>query len=106
MSGLFFPRPARDLPPLTSSLDIDIDAPMAPPPLPSSSSPPPPLVAPRIPPNNFSQQRAAARVLRAEQKSPFVPRKKNTGKERDLSGLTVDDLTELLERNARILDSP
>ncbi|GAA6035388.1 hypothetical protein JCM8097_008851 [Rhodosporidiobolus ruineniae] len=78
------------------------------PPVPSSSSspPPPPM---RQPPPSFAQARQHARQLRQDRvKSPFVPRKqsKAAGKDRDLSQLSVQQLADLLDRNARILDSP
>lgn len=86
MSRLFFPNPAgpSSLPAL--SLD-DAD--------PTQRS------AQRIPPKNF---REAARILR-QPKSPFLP-KVNAGKEKDISGYSIEELSEQLERNAKLLDTP
>lgn len=68
--------------------------------------------------------RSAARDLRASAKSPFVPKKKaasplgaangpggtsggaGNGKERDLSGLSIEDLEDMLLRNKEVLESP
>jgi hypothetical protein len=70
--------------------------------------------------------RSAARDLRASSKSPFVPKKKAAsplgaangtagghggggaghGKERDLSGLSIEDLEDMLLRNKEVLESP
>lgn len=70
--------------------------------------------------------RSAARDLRASTKSPFVPKKKaasplgatngtggggaggggGNGKERDLSGLSIEDLEDMLLRNKEVLESP
>ncbi|BGP29037.1 hypothetical protein JCM10296v2_000773 [Rhodotorula toruloides] len=100
MHGLHLPRPARcdSLPPVPSS---------------SSSAPPNPhqplqTSGPstrRIPPRNFSELRAQARIVRSERKSPFL-RKSTAGKERDLRELSVEQLSAMFERNARLLDSP
>ena len=87
MSRLFFPNPAgpSSLPPL--SLD-EADLLQRP--------------AQRIPPRNFARE--AARVLR-QPKSPFLP-KMNAGKEKDISGYSIDELSEQMERNAKLLDTP
>lgn len=90
MANLFFPNPAGP-----SSL------PLHPPALHDTGR--------RVPPANFntgnlSAARAAARVLR-EPSSPFVP-KRNQGKEKDLSALSIDQLTAMLEANAQLLDTP
>ncbi|GAA5983272.1 hypothetical protein JCM11641_002244 [Rhodosporidiobolus odoratus] len=81
--------------------------------LPSASSTSPPHPAPprprmRQPPPSFAhaQARLQARQLRGEGKSPFVPRRMSAGKERDLSDLSVHQLADMLERNAKLLDSP
>ncbi|GAA5892612.1 hypothetical protein JCM6882_005659 [Rhodosporidiobolus microsporus] len=104
--GLHLPRPSQPdaIPPVPSSSS------------PSSSLPPAPhttslLPQPkmRAPPPSFAHQRQQARALRADKvKSPFVPKKTATarGKERDLSLLSVEQLGEMLERNARLLESP
>ncbi|GAA5831767.1 hypothetical protein JCM11251_003872 [Rhodosporidiobolus azoricus] len=106
LHGLHLPRPSSSaqLPPLPSS---------------SSSSPPrqPPPAHPqhpmRAPPPSFAlaHQRQQARQLKQDRqkgKSPFVPRKTPTarGKERDLTLLTVEQLSDMLESNARLLESP
>ncbi|BGP36966.1 hypothetical protein JCM10449v2_000870 [Rhodotorula kratochvilovae] len=97
-------------PPATHGLVLPTRAsPSALPPLPSSSSsssqPPPPATT-RQPPRNYAQHRAEARSLRADRvTSPFVKRP-NAGKERDLSLLSVDQLADMLDRTARLLDSP
>lgn len=92
MHGLQLPRPANpsSLPPLDPS---------------SSSSSAPPSRTPRAPPPSFAAARVQARQMRGEGKSPFVPRSK-TGKERDLSTLSVEQLSDMFERNARLLEHP
>ncbi|GAA6052316.1 hypothetical protein JCM3770_007248 [Rhodotorula araucariae] len=90
--GLALPTPAPRSTALASSS------------VPSSSSPPAPTV--RQPARNYAQQRQEARALRADRvTSPFV-RRPNAGKERDLSLCTVDQLADMLERTARLLESP
>ncbi|GAA5862833.1 hypothetical protein JCM8547_006563 [Rhodosporidiobolus lusitaniae] len=91
LHGLFLPHASNSdtLPSLPSS---------------SSSSSVPALPA-RQPPPSFAQVRQQARTLRGEGKSPFVPRK-SPGKERDLASLSPDQLAAMLERNARLLESP
>ncbi|KAM0793111.1 hypothetical protein ACM66B_000590 [Microbotryomycetes sp. NB124-2] len=65
----------------------------------------------RAPPRNFaSQARQHAREQRgAMQKSPFIPKRRlsqtGSGKDRDLSGCSLEDLCDMLERNAVLLDS-
>ncbi|BGP53073.1 hypothetical protein JCM8202_004157 [Rhodotorula sphaerocarpa] len=103
MHGLQLPRPApRDsLPPVPSTSS----SPPPPPPrsgAPSSNGP----AAPKQPPRNFAEARSAARAIRGDRKkSPFV-KKGTAGKERDLSDLTVEQLSTMLSRNAKLLESP
>ncbi|KAK4058198.1 hypothetical protein OIO90_000937 [Microbotryomycetes sp. JL221] len=66
----------------------------------------------RAPPHNFaSLARQQARELRGSRvKTPFMPKHRPlhssaTGKDRDLSGCTLEDLTDMLERNATLLES-
>lgn len=91
MSRLFFPNPAgpSSLPPIVANEERN-----------NSSNR-------RIPPNNFnlsnSEARQAARILR-EPKSPFLPSR--SGKEKDLSSYDLGQLTEMLERNTKLLATP
>ncbi|KAK4702986.1 hypothetical protein P7C70_g3237, partial [Phenoliferia sp. Uapishka_3] len=96
MSALFFPKP------LAASGSSSAPA-----------APPPELVAPpkrRAPPRNFAPAtshagaRANARIMR-EPKSPFVP-KRAAGKERDISGCSIEELSDMLERSRLLLNSP
>lgn len=63
----------------------------------------------RQPPRNFAEARSLAREIRAP-KTPFVTKRvmggKASGKERDLTSCSVEQLTEMLERNTKLLDSP
>lgn len=95
MHGLQLPRPSSP-----SSLP-----PLDPTPSSSTSSVPPPRQH-RAPPPSFAAARVQARQIRGENKSPFVPRAKNHGKDRDLSTLSVDQLADMLARNARLLENP
>lgn len=116
MHGLSLPnRPKQPLPPLASSSSsppLTNDAP-------SSSSSLHSLFRPKPPPNFAQQQRTRARQLRGEKKSPFVPKKtqqsdgqlrgtptSGTGKERDLTSCSIEQLQDMLEKNQRLLDSP
>lgn len=100
MHGLHLPRPAKcdSLPPVPSSSS-------AAPPNPHQPSQTSGHSTRRIPPRNFSELRAQARIVRGERKSPFL-RKTTAGKERDLKELSVEQLSAMFERNARLLDSP
>lgn len=115
MHGLQLPnRPKQPLPPLASSSSSATHDSGSPP---SSSSTA--FFRPQPPPNFAQQQRTRARALRGEKKSPFVPKKaqqsdgqlrgthaRGTGKERDLTTCTADQLQDMLEKNRRLLDSP
>ncbi|GAA5872491.1 hypothetical protein JCM16303_004536 [Sporobolomyces ruberrimus] len=116
MHGLQLPnRPAQPLPPLASSSSAHSSSSTSPPSASSSSSS---FFRPRPPPNFAQQQRTRARLLRGENKSPFVPKKTQqsdgtlrgtptaAGKERDLSGCSIDQLQDMLDKNKRLLDSP
>ncbi|GAA5863005.1 hypothetical protein JCM1840_002352 [Sporobolomyces johnsonii] len=95
MHGLQLPRPSptSSLPPLASTSQ-------------QPASPPPTTIStPLRPPPNFASARAKARIMRGEAKSPFVP-KRSPGKERDLSQCSIEQLTDMLERNTKLLDSP
>ncbi|GAA6013566.1 hypothetical protein JCM11491_002709 [Sporobolomyces phaffii] len=115
MHGLQLPnRPKEPLPPLASSSAAPVEpAHAAPSSSPSSSSAS--WFRPQPPPNFAAQQRTRARALRGEKKSPFVPKKTQqsdgslragTGKDRDLSACTVEQLTDMRAKNQSLLDSP
>lgn len=90
--GLYLPRPApRE----------------AVPPVPSTSGRiEPPAATTKAPPRNFAEARSAARAIRGDRiKTPFV-RKSTAGKERDLTDLSVEQLTNMLAKNAQLLQSP
>ncbi|GAA5866257.1 hypothetical protein JCM3774_004135 [Rhodotorula dairenensis] len=99
--GLYLPRPAprEALPSLASTSSTAMTPDSAPHLAPSTS-------AAKAPPRNFAEARSAARAIRGDRvKTPFV-RKSTAGKERDLTDLSVDQLTNMLARNAQLLQSP
>ncbi|GAA5953168.1 hypothetical protein JCM8115_000448 [Rhodotorula mucilaginosa] len=92
--GLYLPRPAprEAVPPVPSTS--------------TCSDPPAPPAATKAPPRNFAEARSAARAIRGDRiKTPFV-RKSTAGKERDLTDLSVEQLTNMLAKNAQLLQSP
>ncbi|GAA5940407.1 uncharacterized protein JCM15063_002625 [Sporobolomyces koalae] len=111
MHGLQLPnKPKQPLPPLASSSDHGAPSSS------SASSSSASWFKPKLPPNNFAQQRNHARMLRGEKKSPFVPKKAQhsdnaamrdtRGKERDLSACSIEQLQDMLDKNERLLNSP
>ncbi|KWU45411.1 hypothetical protein RHOSPDRAFT_33033 [Rhodotorula sp. JG-1b] len=91
--GLYLPRPAprEAVPPVPST---------------STSSDERPAAPTKAPPRNFAEARSAARAIRGDRiKTPFV-RKSTAGKERDLADLSVEQLTNMLAKNAQLLQSP
>ncbi|GAA5980487.1 hypothetical protein JCM10908_001668 [Rhodotorula pacifica] len=101
LHGLQLPRPApRDaLPPMPSTSTASTSAPLVSHHLGHSSTA-------KAPPRNFAEARSAARAIRGDRiKTPFV-RKTTAGKERDLTDLSVEQLSNMLAKNAQLLDSP
>lgn len=94
--GLYLPRPAprETVPSMPSTSTSSDERPAAPP------------ATTKAPPRNFAEARSAARAIRGDRiKTPFV-RKSTAGKERDLTDLSVDQLTNMLAKNAQLLQSP
>lgn len=97
---LFFPRPAG-----SGTVPSQPHTPHSS----HSAHHPEPSSSRRQPPRNFAEARSLAREIRAP-KTPFVTKRvggvTQSGKERDLTSCSVDQLAEMLDRNTRLLESP